>query len=71
MVEPKLVKGWLGWAAIGYGLMVYAPTKAEALRRFRAATLAESPPAPPESPLPVVREDVMAAKDLAVHTEQS
>lgn len=41
MGEPKLVKGMLGWAAIGDGLIVYAKTKAEAQRRFRAAQQAE------------------------------
>jgi hypothetical protein len=44
MGEPKLVRGMLGWAAIGDGLIVYAKTKAEARRRFRAAQEAESQP---------------------------
>lgn len=41
MGEPKLVKGMLGWAAIGDGLIVYAKTKAEAHRRYRAALESE------------------------------
>ena len=32
-----MVRGQYGWAAIGDGVMVYARTRAEALRRFRAA----------------------------------
>lgn len=43
MGEPKLVKGMLGWAAIGDGLIVYAKTKAEAQRRYRTAQEAEAP----------------------------
>lgn len=42
MGDPKLVRGMLGWAAIGDGLIVYAKTKAEAERRFRAAQEADS-----------------------------
>jgi hypothetical protein len=37
MEEPKLVKVWVGWAAVGDGWAVYAPTMQEAINRFRAA----------------------------------
>jgi hypothetical protein len=35
--QPKLVKVWVGWAAVGDGWAVYAPTMQEAIRRFHAA----------------------------------
>lgn len=44
MGEPKMVRGQYGWAAIGDGVMVYARTRAEALRRFRAAFAGQTPP---------------------------
>ena len=54
MAEPKVIKGWLGWAVVGDGLIVYARTKAEALRRY-SAKLAEFEPPEQDGP---VAEDV-------------
>ena len=34
--EPKLVKVWIGWAAVGDGWAVYARTRTEAVRLFQA-----------------------------------
>ncbi len=34
MSEPKVIKGWLGWAVADDELLVYASTRAEALRRY-------------------------------------
>ena len=47
-MEPKLVKGQLGWAAIGDGFMVYAKTRKEALRRYEAAVGSSEQPASTE-----------------------
>ena len=47
-MEPKLVKGQLGWAAIGDGFMVYAKTRKEALRRYEAAVESSKQPASTE-----------------------
>ena len=35
MAEPKVIKGWMGWAVVGDGCFVYAKTRAEALRRYQ------------------------------------
>jgi hypothetical protein len=34
--EPRVVKGWLGWAVVGEDHVVYAKTREEALRRYWA-----------------------------------
>ena len=47
-MEPKLIKGLLGWAAIGDGFMVYAKTRKEALRRYEAAVASSDQPASTE-----------------------
>jgi hypothetical protein len=43
--EPKLIKGWLGWAAVGQGVVVYARTRKEALLRYNTRVVAAKPSA--------------------------
>jgi len=62
MEEPKVVKGWMGWAAVGGGVMVYAKTRKEALRRYWAAMGDEPSADAPSADAPsAVREDVDGA----------
>ena len=44
MEPPKVIKGWLGWAVIGGDVMVYARTRAEALRRWADRVGTTCPP---------------------------
>ena len=68
MAEPKVIKGWLGWAVVGDGLIVYARTKAEALRRY-SAKLAEFEP--PQQDGPVPQQEGPVAEDVDVGATES
>jgi hypothetical protein len=67
MQEPKMVKGMLGWAAIGAGHMVYAKSRSEALRRWKAAVAAQQSINPGTSEIVAqveeVSEDVVTPDD--------